>query len=78
MTEALSERIEALARGRDLDESEVVQQAIERGMKNLWKDFVADQYLAGELSREEAIEELGRDVVREADRATEPGDSDDE
>lgn len=65
----VSERVRKIARHRDLDESEIIQQAVEQGLVDLWRDVVIDRYLAGDLSREEAVEELGPDVIRDVDRA---------
>ncbi len=65
----VSERVREIARHRDLDESEIIQQAVERGVGDLWRDVVIDRYFAGDLTREEAVDELGPDVVRDVDRA---------
>lgn len=69
MSSDVSTRVRKIARHRDSDESQVVQQAVEKGVEALWRDVVVAEYLEGERSREDAIEELGADVVREVDRA---------
>lgn len=65
----MSERVREIARHRGLDESEIIQRAVERGLGDLWRDVVIDRYLAGDLTREEAVDELGPDVIRDVDRA---------
>ena len=65
----VSERVQKIARHRDLDESEIIQQAVEKGILDLWRDVVIDRYLAGDLSREEAVDELGSEMVHDIDRA---------
>lgn len=69
MSSDVSTRVRKIARHRDADESQVIQQAVEKGVEALWRDVVVAEYLEGERSREDAIEELGADVVREVDRA---------
>lgn len=69
MAAEVSERVRELARERGVEESEIIQQAVEAGVETLWRDLRIKQYLDGELSREAAVDELGRDVVREVDQA---------
>ncbi|ELY39715.1 hypothetical protein C496_13596 [Natronorubrum tibetense GA33] len=58
-----------IARHRGVDESQIIQRAVEKGLEELWRDIVITQYLEGELSREAAIDELGRETVRKVDTA---------
>ena len=60
MAAEISDRVREIAEAHDLPESDVFEQALERGLENLWEDLVFAQYLDGELDREEAIERVGR------------------
>lgn len=68
MAAEISDRVREIAAARDLPESEVFEQALERGLEALWEDLVLAQYLDGELDREEAIERVGRTKVERAAR----------
>ena len=58
-TERVSDRVRELARHLDIEESEVLQQALETGVETLYRDMVITRYLDGDLPREEAVDELG-------------------
>lgn len=68
-TDSVSERVHELAEHHDLDESAVIQQALEAGVETLYRDMVVSRYLADEITREEAVEQLGVDVVNEVETA---------
>lgn len=68
-TETVSERVHELAEHHDLDESVVIQQAVEAGVETLYRDMVVSRYLADEIAREEAVEQLGADIVNEVETA---------
>jgi predicted transcriptional regulator len=68
MSTDISERVQEIARARDLPESEIFEQALERGIEDLWRDMVLSLYFEGELVREEAIERVGRTTVVRAER----------
>ncbi|OVE83895.1 hypothetical protein [Natronolimnobius baerhuensis] len=76
MAVEVSERVREIARHRDLNESEIIQQAVEQGVEDLWRDVVVDQYVAGEIDREEARDELGPAFVGEIDKAKAAVESD--
>ena len=71
MAAKISNRVRKIAEARGLQESEVFERALERGLEDLWEDLVLAQYLDGELDREEAIERVGRTKVERADRERE-------
>ena len=60
--------LESLARETETPEAEVMALAVQVGLKQLWRERILGQYLRGEVSREEAIEEAGIDWVEIADR----------
>jgi predicted transcriptional regulator len=68
-TDSVSERVHELAEHHDLDESVVIQQALEAGVETLYRDMVVSRYLDDEISREEAVEQLGVDTVNEVETA---------
>ena len=53
---------------RGVPESEVFEQALERGLEALWKDLVLTRYLDGEIDREAAVERVGRSAVERAEQ----------
>ncbi|QPV64767.1 hypothetical protein I7X12_09255 [Halosimplex litoreum] len=72
----ISNRVREIARHRDADESSVIEQALERGLDDLWEDVVVARYLDGELPREEAVAEVGEAPVERADAARDAVDED--
>lgn len=68
-TDAVSDRVRELAEHHDIDESVVIQQAVETGVETLYRDMLVSRYLADEITREEAIEQLGVEVVEEVESA---------
>jgi len=71
MAAEISDRVRELAEARGLPEFEVFEQALERGLEDLWEDLVLAQYLDDELAREKAIERVGRTKVERAERERE-------
>jgi len=76
MAAEISDRVREIAEARGLPESEVFERALERGLEVLWENLVLAQYLDGELSREEAVEQVGRTKIERADREREIVDTD--
>ena len=71
MAAEISDRVREIAEARGLPESEVFERALERGLEDLWEEFVLSRYLDGELDRTEAIERVGRTKVEQAERERE-------
>jgi hypothetical protein len=67
--DSVSDRMRELAQHLGIDESEVIQQAVETGVETLYRDMIISRYLDGDLTREEAVDELGADVVDQVDSA---------
>ncbi len=67
----ITERVQEIAEARDVPESEILEQALERGVEDLWIDVVLSRYLDNEIDRETAIELVGRDRVKRAEREVE-------
>lgn len=71
MATDVSDRVREIARYRDADESAIIQKAVETGVETLWRDVIISKYLNGDISREQANDELGVDVVNRVDQAKE-------
>lgn len=71
MAAEISDRVREIAEARGLPESEVFEQALERGLETLWEDVVLAAYLDGEIDREKAIDRVGRTKVERAERERE-------
>lgn len=76
MASEVSERVRTLASERGVEESAIIQEAVEAGLASLWREHVIRQYLDGDRSRAEAVDELGEDVVRDVDRVRDAVDAD--
>ena len=59
-----------------MDESAVIQEAVETGVETLYRDMIVSRYLDDEIAREEAIEHLGVELVEELDAAREAVEED--
>jgi hypothetical protein len=60
--------LERLAQESHKSEAEIISMAFEAGLRQLWREHILGRYLRGNLSREEAIETVGIDLVELADR----------
>lgn len=76
MAAEISDRVREIADARGLPESEVFEMALERGVEELWEDVVLARYFDGDLSREEAIDLVGRDKLVRAEREFETVEED--
>ena len=68
MAADISKRVREVAEAREIPESEVFEQAFERGLDALWEDVVLSKYLGDELARDAAIERVGVTKVERAER----------
>ncbi len=67
-TRTKEELLVRLTRETHLEEKELIERAVEAGLRQMWRDTVLGQYLRGEISREQAVEEVGLDWVELAER----------
>lgn len=72
----VSDRVREIARYRETEEAAIIQRALEAGIETLWRDVVIAKYLDEEISREEASDELGADVINQVDQAKSAIDED--
>ena len=61
-------RLAQLSHETGLSEDEVIAKAVQSGIRQLWRERTLAAYLNGDLSREEAIDQVGIDWVELADR----------
>lgn len=60
--------LETISRETNKNEEEVMAKAIQVGMRQLWRERILGRYLRKEITREEAIEAVGIDLVELAER----------
>lgn len=68
MNKSVAEVLKTLADESNQSEAQIVSQALESGLKQLWRDRVLAQYLKKLITRQEAIEQVGLDFVELAER----------
>lgn len=76
MAVELTDRIREIADAKGVSESAVLEQAVERGIQELWEETVLSQYVTGDLDRAEAVDRVGESAVRQADREVEAVEQD--
>jgi hypothetical protein len=64
----VSTYLDTLVRETQKSEAEVVAQAFETGLRQLWREYTLGRYLRGQITRAEAIEVAGLDWVELAER----------
>jgi hypothetical protein len=60
--------LETMARETHKPETEVMTMAFKTGLRQLWRERILGHYLRKQITREEAIEEVGIDLVDLAER----------
>lgn len=69
MSQTIRDKLDYLTRATGRTEAEIVAEAIEEGLTELYRKYIANSYLAGEINREQAILELGVETVEDLDYA---------
>jgi predicted DNA-binding protein len=67
--QTLRDKLDYLVRATGRAEAEIVAQAVEHGLTELYRRQVADAYLAGAMDRTQALAALGQEAVEELDDA---------
>jgi hypothetical protein len=67
MTAEMSDRIREIADARNIPESEVIEEALERGIEDLWVDLTLTQYFDADIDRETTIDLLDHSTVERAE-----------
>ena len=76
MATDLTERVQELAEARGVPESEILERALERRVDDLWTSLVLSRYLNEEIDRETAIDLIGREHVKRAERELQAAEDD--
>lgn len=63
----LSRELSFVVAQRGIDETMVLAQAVQKGMRTLYRDAVIETYLSGGISREDALKELGTEMLNEVE-----------
>jgi hypothetical protein len=63
-----STSLACLARELQKPEAEIMTMAFEAGLRQLWREHILGQFLRGKLPREKAIERVGIDWVKLAEK----------
>ncbi|MHB9126574.1 MAG: hypothetical protein ACYC4F_11605 [Armatimonadota bacterium] len=69
-------KLDYLVRKTGRKEAEIVAQAVDEGVSELYRKQISDAYLAGELDRKKAVLELGEECVDDLDYARRAVDAD--
>ncbi|MDD3927676.1 MAG: hypothetical protein PHT33_13550 [bacterium] len=69
-------KLDYLVRKTGCREVDILAQAVEEGVSELYRKQVADAYLAGELNRKKALAELGEEYIKDLDYAREAVEAD--
>lgn len=64
---ALSRELAFVVAQRGIDETMVLAQAVQEGMRVLYRDAVIEAYLSGGISREDALKKLGPKILNEVE-----------
>lgn len=75
-TQTIRKKLDYLVRTTGQAEADIMGQAVEQGLDELYRKQIADCYLSGQLDRKKAVAELGADAVEELDYARKSIESD--
>jgi hypothetical protein len=76
VTKNMRRKLDYLVRATGQAEAEIVAQAVEDGLSELYRKQVTEAYISGSLDRDKAVRELGKDAVEELDYARRSIDAD--
>ena len=76
MPQTMRDKLDYLTRTTGRAEAEIVAEAIEEGLTELYRKHMANAYLAGELEREQAVAELGEETDEDLDYAKRSAEQD--
>lgn len=75
-TKSMRGKLDYLVRTTGRTEADIVAQAVEQGLTELYRRHIADGYLAGMIERGKAVDELGKDAVDDLEYARAAVDAD--
>lgn len=62
------EYLEELSKETKQDETEMLSKAFQVGVRQMWREYILGRYLRGQISRDEAVEAVGIDLLELAER----------
>lgn len=75
-TQTIRKKLDYLVRATGRAEADIMGDAVEQGLDELYRKQIADAYLSGQLDRKKAVGELGVDAVEALDYARKSIESD--
>ena len=75
-TKSMRRKLDYLVRTTGRAEADIVAEAVEQGLTELYRRHIADAYLTGCLGRDKAVAELGAVAIDELDYAREAIEAD--
>lgn len=70
-TKSMHRKLEVLVRATGRPEAEIVAEAVEEGLTELYRRHMVEAYVAGKIDHGKAVTELGKEAVDELDYARE-------
>ncbi len=67
--QTIREKLDYLVRATGRPEAEIVAEAVEEGLTELYHKQVSDAYLSGDLDRMQAVSALGEEAIEDLDYA---------
>lgn len=74
--QSIREKLEYLVRATGRAEADIMAQAVQDGIDDIYRKQIAEAYLSNQLDRPDAVAELGADAVDELDFARRAVESD--
>jgi predicted DNA-binding protein len=68
MQQSLHDRLAYLVKTSGRNENEIMAEAIEKGVAIIYQKYIANDYLSGKLSREQAVNILGAHHVEQMEQ----------
>lgn len=75
-TKSMRRKLDYLVRTTGRAEADIVAEAVDEGLTELYRRHIADAYLAGKIDRDKAVSELGKHAVGDLDYAREAVEAD--
>jgi hypothetical protein len=66
---SMRDKLDYLTHATGCSETEIIAEAIEEGLSELYRKQIINLYLSGELDKEKAVEALGTETIEELDYA---------
>lgn len=64
----LAKKIDSLSHEKNMSESQIIEEALEYGLNEMWIEYILSKYLRGDIDKEEAVKLVGLNRVKRAER----------